>query len=166
VRQDVGTAFAKCLHASVRKLQFLQRNSRVAACWLGQLAANCSLADQLVAARSFPEASGTGAGMFGVTGSEQGGDFVVQGGVQENIKFRHVANQGVQAQPSVVVCDGRAGDGSLCGAEAQVRRVHYRHTARLNRRLGEVQQVLSEVEYEINCPRCGWRTQLERPGSN
>jgi hypothetical protein len=104
--------------------------------------------------------------MFGVSGSEQGGEFVVQGSAQGSISFRHVANEGVRAQPSVVVCDGRAGDGSVCGAEAQVRRVHYRYTARLNRRLGEVHQVLNEVEYEIACPRCGWRTQLERAGSN
>jgi hypothetical protein len=101
--------------------------------------------------------------MLGSTGPDQGGDFVVQGSTPGGIGFRHITSEGVAAQPSVLICDGRTGSGDSCGAEAQVRRVHYRYEARLNRRLGEVQQVLSGVEYEINCPRCGWRMQVERP---
>ena len=104
--------------------------------------------------------------MLGAAGSEQGGDITVQGSTQSGIHFRHVAREGVSAQPSVVACDGPVGEGGICGAEAQVRRVHYRYTAKLNRRIGEVQQVLSEIQYEINCPRCGWRTQLERASAN
>jgi hypothetical protein len=104
--------------------------------------------------------------MLGTTGSNQGGDFVVQGSTTSGIGFRHITSEGVAAQPSVLICDGRTVSGDSCGAEAQVRRVHYRYEARLNRRLGEVQQVLSGVEYEINCPRCGWRTQVERPLAN
>jgi hypothetical protein len=104
--------------------------------------------------------------MLGSIGADQGGDFVVRGSTQEGLGFRHVASDGVAAQPSMLACDARTGSGESCGADAQVRRVHYKYTARLNRRLGEVQQVLSEVQYEINCPRCGWRTQVERPSVN
>jgi hypothetical protein len=51
--------------------------------------------------------------------------------------------------------------GRVCGAQATVRQVHYKYTAQLVRRQGEFQQVLSEAQYEISCPRCGWRTQVE-----
>jgi hypothetical protein len=103
--------------------------------------------------------------MLEVGGLNQG-EFTVQGSTPEGVSFRHVANEPMAAQPSMVVCDGRAGDGKSCGAEAQVRRVHYKYMARLNRRIGEIQQVLSEVQYEINCPRCGWRTQVELASAN
>ncbi|HEX6961197.1 MAG TPA: hypothetical protein VF175_04975 [Lacipirellula sp.] len=66
------------------------------------------------------------------------------------------------AQPTTLLCEAEVGQGRQCGAEAKVRCVHYRYTARLDRRLGEVQQVLSEAIYEIACPRCGWRTQVQK----
>jgi hypothetical protein len=69
-------------------------------------------------------------------------------------------------QPTTLPCEAPAGDGQRCGAEALVRRVHYRYTATLNRQLGEVQQVLSEAIYEINCPHCGWRTQVQKVERN
>jgi hypothetical protein len=65
-------------------------------------------------------------------------------------------------QPSMILCDGRDANGRPCGAEAEVRRVHYKYVSEFKRPFGDVQQVLSETQYEIECPRCGWRTQVER----
>jgi hypothetical protein len=65
-------------------------------------------------------------------------------------------------QPTMIVCDGRDAKGNICGAAAEVRRVHYKYVAELELPLGELQQVLSETQYEIECPRCGWRTQVEK----
>jgi len=64
-------------------------------------------------------------------------------------------------QPTTIICDGRDSEGRPCGATAEVRRVHYKYVPHLDRPLGEMQQVLSETHYEIDCPHCGWRTQVE-----
>jgi hypothetical protein len=69
-------------------------------------------------------------------------------------------------QPTMIACNGRDAHGNICGAEAEVRRVHYKYVAEREGRLGDVQQVLSETQYEIECPRCGWRTQVEKVERN
>jgi len=62
--------------------------------------------------------------------------------------------------PTTIACDSRDSEGRLCGATAEVRRIHYKYVPQVFR--GEVEQVLSETHYDIECPRCGWRTQIEK----
>ena len=101
-----------------------------------------------------------------VSGSHQGREFDVQR-PSGDAAFVHVAAAQRKADaasppPKVVSCTGRDSSGNVCGADAKVRRVHYKYSAKLDSRLGEMQQVLSEIEYEVSCPRCGWRMQPER----
>jgi hypothetical protein len=64
--------------------------------------------------------------------------------------------------PATLICDGRDSEGRVCGATAEVRKVHYRYVPQRVGRNGDIEQVLSETHYEIDCPRCGWRTQVEK----
>jgi len=60
-------------------------------------------------------------------------------------------------QPDIILCTARAADGRMCGETTEVREVHYRFTPRL-----AAAQVLTEIRYDVNCPICGHRTQVER----
>ena len=86
--------------------------------------------------------------------------------MRADLQYGKDYSQGATMQPAMIVCDGRDPNGRPCGAEAEVRRVHYKYVAEMERQLGEVQQVLSETQYEIECPRCGWRTQIQRVERN
>ena len=67
----------------------------------------------------------------------------------------------VSMQPTTILCNARDAEGRVCGATAEVRQVHYKYVPHLDRPRGQFEQVLSETHYEIDCPRCGWRTQVE-----
>jgi hypothetical protein len=77
-------------------------------------------------------------------------------------KARAMSREGATSmQPTTILCDAHDAQGRVCGATAEVRQVHYKYVPHLDRQRAEFQQVLSETHYEIDCPRCGWRTQVE-----
>ena len=63
-------------------------------------------------------------------------------------------------QPATITCDNPRADGAPCGATALVNLVHYHYGAveRVNW-IGDTKE-LREAHYEIDCPRCGQRTQV------
>jgi hypothetical protein len=61
-----------------------------------------------------------------------------------------------------VLCDAPSADGGLCGARAVVHEVHYKYSPYANRRPFDVDRVLTEIHYDVDCPRCGYRTQIEK----
>jgi hypothetical protein len=64
-------------------------------------------------------------------------------------------------KPVTIVCNGGASRGRRCGAEAEIRQVHYRYVTEADHSSGELRQVLYETHYDIDCPTCGRRTQVE-----
>jgi hypothetical protein len=62
-------------------------------------------------------------------------------------------------QPATIICENLLADNARCGEVALVRGARYVHD-----RLGRPDEtpVLREVQYRIECPRCGTRTQVER----
>ncbi|RIK76582.1 MAG: hypothetical protein DCC67_13705 [Planctomycetota bacterium] len=69
----------------------------------------------------------------------------------------------VLMEPATIACDGRDPAGRRCGAEALIRRIDYRYTTEVDILQGEARQVLHETHYEVDCPVCGLRTQVEHP---
>jgi hypothetical protein len=63
---------------------------------------------------------------------------------------------------STIRCDSLDPSGVPCGAEALVERVHYMYVTEQESSTGDLRRVLSEMHYEIRCPRCGPRTQVEK----
>jgi hypothetical protein len=63
-------------------------------------------------------------------------------------------------RPGNIICNSIGADGKLCGATAVVHEVHYRYDVATSLALGGA-RVLTEIRSDIQCPRCGYRTQLE-----
>lgn len=63
-------------------------------------------------------------------------------------------------QPATVTCDNPRADGAPCGETALILMVHYHYgtVGKLNW-LSDTKE-LCEAHYEIDCPRCGKRTQV------
>jgi hypothetical protein len=59
-----------------------------------------------------------------------------------------------------IVCDAQTPQGP-CGSVARVRQAHYEYRPRPWNPADGVQQELIETRYEIECPRCGNRVQVE-----
>ena len=64
-------------------------------------------------------------------------------------------------QPATINCDNPGAHGVPCGETALVYKVHYVYTAAQGDKLQPSSHVLREARYEIQCPRCGLRTQTE-----
>jgi hypothetical protein len=71
------------------------------------------------------------------------------------------SSEDVLLQPAAIRCTAGQTWGRTCGAEAAVRQVHYRYVTETDWTAGELRQVLSETHYDIECPHCGRRTQVE-----
>jgi hypothetical protein len=61
-------------------------------------------------------------------------------------------------QPATITCDSHASQSARCGETALVRAVSYVYA----RERESAAPVLREAHYQIDCPRCGQRTQIER----
>jgi hypothetical protein len=66
-----------------------------------------------------------------------------------------------------ILCDAHTPEGS-CGSVVRIRQAHYEYRPRPWNTADGIQQELIETRYEIECPRCGYRVQVERstPTSN
>jgi hypothetical protein len=64
-------------------------------------------------------------------------------------------------QLTTIECDATDADGRPCGEIAAVHEVHYKYAPTIQRRPFTLDRVLVEIRYDIDCPRCGYRTQLE-----
>jgi hypothetical protein len=63
-------------------------------------------------------------------------------------------------QPAMITCNNQRADGAPCGEPALVRLVHYHYgSVGGPNSLGDAKE-LREARYEIECPRCGKRTQV------
>jgi hypothetical protein len=67
-------------------------------------------------------------------------------------------------QPATIICDNRRADGAPCGENALVHMVHYIYAAEQGAGQEAITHVLSETHYDIECPRCGRRTQIVTHG--
>jgi len=56
-------------------------------------------------------------------------------------------------------CNAIRANGERCGESATVTKIHYNYRPRLVRPEGDVEQVLTETVYDIECPKCGTRAQ-------
>ena len=65
---------------------------------------------------------------------------------------------------TTVECDARDSQGRPCGAIALVTKVHYKYVPHRTGSSGEVEQVLEETHYDIECPKCGPRRQVQKVG--
>jgi hypothetical protein len=65
-------------------------------------------------------------------------------------------------QPETVICESRAADAALCGETALVHVVHYVYGLEPDAGREASKHVLRETRYDIECPRCGRRTQIVR----
>jgi len=63
-------------------------------------------------------------------------------------------------QPVTIICDAQTSQG-LCGATAIIRKAHYVYRPKRTASRQEFQQELVEARYEIDCPNCGRRMQVE-----
>jgi hypothetical protein len=61
-------------------------------------------------------------------------------------------------QPATIICDSRLSQAARCGETALVRAVSYVY----ERERYSPAPVLREAQFQIDCPRCGQRTQVER----
>jgi hypothetical protein len=64
-------------------------------------------------------------------------------------------------QPTTIECDASDAKGHPCGETAAVHEVHYKYAPTIYRRPFNLDRVLVEIRYDIDCPRCGYRTQVE-----
>jgi hypothetical protein len=64
-------------------------------------------------------------------------------------------------QPATIECDAADAQGRPCGEIADVHEVHYKYSPAIERGPFSLDRVLVEVRYDIDCPRCGYRTQIE-----
>jgi hypothetical protein len=64
--------------------------------------------------------------------------------------------QGQGMHQGKVICRAVDASGKPCGESAIVHEVHYRYDASSPSFLGSM---LTEISLDIECPRCGWRTQ-------
>ena len=63
--------------------------------------------------------------------------------------------------PKTITCDGRNYGGMFCGATAILQRIDYRHGAILDEGSTAYRHILRETRYQIICPKCGPRVQVE-----
>jgi hypothetical protein len=61
-----------------------------------------------------------------------------------------------------VICDAIRPGGHRCGERAIVLKAQYFYDTRPHRGPGGYQHTLRETHYEIECPHCGRRTQIEK----
>jgi hypothetical protein len=64
--------------------------------------------------------------------------------------------------PAKIKCDSQGAEGPPCGADALVHLVHYVYSREQKPGQPAASHVLRETRYEIDCPRCGRRTQVEK----
>lgn len=64
--------------------------------------------------------------------------------------------------PKTTICDGRDHRGVYCGATAILQRIDYRHGAILDEGSAAYRHILREIRYQIICPKCGPRVQVEK----
>jgi hypothetical protein len=69
---------------------------------------------------------------------------------------------GMEMHITTILCDGHT-RGGPCGEEAVIRQVHYVYQPRFGAPREEVLQELVETRYDIDCPHCGARVQIDRP---
>ena len=66
-------------------------------------------------------------------------------------------------QATTIICAAVKSDGSLCGESAVVRKTRYEFdTLRLYDERGSTKHKLRATHYDIECPKCGPRTQSEK----
>ena len=66
-------------------------------------------------------------------------------------------------QATTIICAAVKPDGSACGELAVIRKTRYQFdTLPLYDQPGGMQHELRETHYDIDCPRCGPRTQSEK----
>lgn len=65
-------------------------------------------------------------------------------------------------QPSLINCDNLRADGTVCGENALIHRIHYVLAKGHDSGQDEPTYALKETRYQISCPRCGRRTRIER----
>jgi len=65
-------------------------------------------------------------------------------------------------QLGTVLCENLSADGQPCGATAVIHEVHYKYAPGEQRSFLEVDRILTEIRRDIDCPRCGFRTQVEK----
>ena len=64
-------------------------------------------------------------------------------------------------EPTTLICNGRTPDGRVCGATALVIAARPVIDSQMYRGGGGIiRDVLRETHYDIECPRCGSRTQI------
>lgn len=63
-------------------------------------------------------------------------------------------------QPATIKCDSQGAERPRCGADALVHLVHYVYGLEQKPGQSTASHVLRETRYEIQCPRCGRRTQV------
>jgi hypothetical protein len=56
-------------------------------------------------------------------------------------------------------CNAVLPNGEKCGASAEVSEIHYSYSPRVVNAAGDVEQILTETVYDIECPSCGTRKQ-------
>jgi hypothetical protein len=62
-------------------------------------------------------------------------------------------------QPETIICDNRTVEGAPCGRRALVHMIHYVYRTERTPGHSSLTHVLLEADYDIECPRCGHRTQ-------
>jgi hypothetical protein len=65
-------------------------------------------------------------------------------------------------EAATVICNSIMPSGASCGERAVVLKAHYLYDTRVYQGPGGYQHTLRETHYEIECPHCGRRTQIER----
>jgi hypothetical protein len=65
-------------------------------------------------------------------------------------------------QPLTVVCNARKPGGTWCGETAVVHQARYEFDTDLYGSPGGIQHRVTKAVYEIECPKCGRRTQIEK----
>jgi hypothetical protein len=65
-------------------------------------------------------------------------------------------------EPLTVVCNARNAAGTWCGQTAVVHSAQYEFATDLYGSPGGIQHTLKSAIYEIECPNCGRRTQIEK----
>jgi phage terminase large subunit GpA-like protein len=65
-------------------------------------------------------------------------------------------------QPATIICENRFSDSARCGETALVRGVRYVYARTTGSDVESAQPVLREAHFQIECPRCGERQQVER----
>ena len=59
-----------------------------------------------------------------------------------------------------IICSAIGADGKPCGATALVHEIHYRFEPAPAWASG-LDRILTEIRFDIECPRCGYHTQRE-----